>query len=256
MDPDSLREFVAELAHVSGEAIAGMFQRDDLQVDIKDDASPVTAADRYAETLLRDRIRARFPEHGILGEELGSENEDAEYVWVLDPIDGTISFVAGVALFGTLIALLKDGEPILGVIHQPITKELVIGTASGTTFNGRPVRVREGRGLDQATLLSTDPVDIERRKDGVRFRSLRDRVGLYRGWGDCYGYLLLATGRADIMCDPLMNAWDVLPLVPVVRGAGGVITTWEGGDPVRGDSALAAAPGLHAEVLEILNGDR
>jgi myo-inositol-1(or 4)-monophosphatase len=233
--------------------ITRYFRQPDLVVDAKADSSPVTAADREAEELLRRRIRARFPEHGIFGEEFGTERGDAEYVWVLDPIDGTISFVAGVPLFGTLIGLMQGGRPILGVIHQPITKELLVGTASGTTLNGRPVRVSDTNSLEEATLLTTDPGLIERYKSLDRFEVLRSRTGQYRGWGDCYGYLLVATARADIMIDPIMNPWDLIPLVPVIQGAGGVITTWEGNDPVHGNSAVASTPALHRQVLEILN---
>lgn len=254
LDPDSLRDFAAELAEASGRAIAGMFRHPDLAVETKGDDSPVTVADRYAETLLRDRILERFPDHGIVGEEFGAVREDAEYVWVLDPIDGTISFVAGVPLFGTLIALLHEGEPILGVIHQPVTRELAIGTPSGTTINGEVVRVREDRSLAEAMLLMTDPGAVGRHQDGARFETLCARVARCRGWGDCYGYLMLASGRADVMLDPIMNPWDIAALVPVVRGAGGVITTWEGDDPTGGTSTVAAAPAIHREVMEILNG--
>lgn len=255
MDADAFRPFAEELATDSGRALAGLFRRDDLDIETKDDESVVTIADRYAESLLRDKIRDRFPDHGIVGEEFGSEREDAEFVWILDPIDGTISFVAGVPLFGTLIGLVQGGEPILGVIHQPILGELVIGTSAGTTLNGRPVRVRESVALEGATLLTTDPNSIVAHKDMARFERLRSRVALYRGWGDCYGYLMLVTGRADIMVDPIMSAWDLIPLIPVVRGAGGEISTWEGGDPVTGTSAVASTRGLHAEVIEILNGE-
>ncbi len=253
--PDSLRDFAADLARRSGEVLERFFRDEELTVDAKGDRSPVTAADREAETLLRDLIGARFPEHGIVGEEFGAERGDADYVWYLDPIDGTISYIAGVPLFGTLIGLVRCGEPILGVIHQPITGELAIGTPSGTTLDGRPVRVREPAGLADARLLTSDATLIERHKDMDRFDELRRRVGLYRGWGDCYGYLLVASGRADIMVDPVMHPWDLIPLVPVIRGAGGVITTWEGDDPVSGSSALATTPGLHAKVLAILNAD-
>jgi len=254
VNTDPMLEFAIELARQSGELIAKMFLRADLAVEFKADSSPVTPADRQAEDLLRTRIRSRFPTHGIVGEEFGSERDDAEYVWYLDPIDGTISFVAGVPLFGTLIGLVHDGEPILGLIHQPITKELLIGTESATTLNGRPVRVRDTNSLQSATLLTTDLDLIESFKDLDRFEALRRRTGLYRGWGDCYGYLLVATARADIMVDPIMNPWDLIPLVPVIRGAGGVITTWEGDDPMRGDSAVASVPAIHGQVLEILNG--
>ncbi|WP_419167885.1 histidinol-phosphatase [Candidatus Palauibacter sp.] len=254
LDPDSLRDFAAELAEASGRAIAGMFRHPDLAVESKEDDSPVTVADRYAEALLRERILDRFPDHGIVGEEFGTKDEDAEYVWVLDPIDGTISFVAGVPLFGTLIGLLHEGEPVLGVIHQPITRELAIGTASGTTVNGEVVRVREDRSLAEAMLLTTDPGAVGEHRDLAGFETLWSRAARYRGWGDCYGYLMVASGRADIMLDPIMHPWDIAALVPVVRGAGGVITTWEGADPIGGASTVAAAPGLHREVMEILNG--
>ena len=251
---DSLREFAVDLAYESGKLIAGFFRQSDLAVEAKADSSPVTAADRGAEELLRKLIRARFPEHGIVGEEFGTERGDAEYVWILDPIDGTISFVAGVPRFGTLIGLMHAGRPILGLIHQPITNELLVGTSSGTTLNGRPVRVSETNSLEAATLLTTDPGLIERYKNLDRFEELRSRAGQYREWGDCYGYMLVATARADIMVDPIMNPWDLIPLVPVIQGAGGVITTWEGDDPVAGDSAVASTPALHEQVLGILNG--
>ena len=254
MNPDSLRDFAEELAHESGRAIVGMFRHPDLAVETKEDGSVVTTADRYAERLLRDRILERFPAHGIIGEEFGRRNEDAEYVWVLDPIDGTISFVAGVPLFGTLIGLLHRGEPVLGVIHQPVTGELMIGTPSGTTLAGRRVHVREGRAISEATLLATDPTAPGRFKSAAAFDTLQSRAGMVRGWGDCYGYLLVASGRADIMVDPIMYQWDIAALVPIIRGAGGVITTWEGDDPVGGASVVAAPAGLHDEVLKILNG--
>jgi len=252
MDPTSLIPFVGDLVERSGEAIRRHFQRPDLAVETKGDASPVTAADREAESILREAIRARFPDHGIVGEEFGAEHEDAEHVWLLDPIDGTISFVHGVALFGTMIGLLREGRPILGVIHQPITDELVIGAGGSTLLNGRPTRVREHRTLERATLMTTDPGLIETHQPPgtyERFETLRRRAGTFRGWGDCYGYLMVAAGRAEAMLDPVLHPWDLLPLVPVIEGAGGVITTWSGGDPVGGSSAIAAGPGLHAEIL-------
>lgn len=247
---------MTRLAEQSGEVLRRHFQSPDLVIDAKDDASPVTAADREAEAMLRELIRDEFPEHGIIGEEFGSEQEDAEFVWILDPIDGTISFVAGVALFGTLVGLLRHGRPILGMIHQPITGELVIGTTTGTTWNGRPVSLRPERRLEDAIVLTTDPSLIEAHLPAgayERFDSVSRRAGTYRGWGDCHGYLLVATGRADAMMDPIMNPWDLLPLIPVIEGAGGVITTWDGGDAATGSSALAAGPRLHAELLAALN---
>ncbi len=249
-----LVDFASDLAARSGEIIARYFAAEDLAVETKPDASPVTEADRRAEEIMRDLIRARYPDHGIIGEEFGREAPDAELVWVLDPIDGTISFAAGSPLFGTLIALTRAGDPVLGVIHQPVVGQLMIGTAAGTTLNGRPVRVREAGDLARATLLTTDLDLIAEHQDAGAFSALIERTGRFRTWGDCYGYLLVASGRADIMADPIMNDWDLLPLVPIIRGAGGVISTWSGGDPVGGDSCLAATPGLHGQVLSILNG--
>ncbi len=253
LNPESLVGFIEGLAAETGKALRGMVQHPDLSFEYKSDGSIVTDADRYAESVLRDRIKARFPDHGIVGEEFGNESVDAEYVWVLDPIDGTLSFVSGVPLFGTQIALTRGGEPILGAINLPMTGELVVGTPSGTVHNGRPVRVRQDVPLEKATLLTTDPSAIGRYWTGAAFDELRKRTALYRTWGDCYGYVLVASGRADIMTDPIMNPWDIAALVPVIRGAGGVITTWEGDDPTGGTSTIAAAPRLHAEALRILN---
>ncbi len=249
---DALIDFARSLAHDSGEIVRGYF-RTPVSVTAKADASPVTVADQKAEEIMRERIVKTFPEHGIIGEEFGVHNPEAAYQWVLDPIDGTLNFIAGGLMFGTLIALLKDGEPILGVIHQPILHELLIGTDSETTFNGTRVRVRACSDLADATLLTTDPYLIKAHQNLERFDALRQRVRVYRGWGDCYGYLLLAIGQVDIMIDPIMNLWDIMALIPVVRGAGGRITDYHGGDPTRGTSIVATGGDLHQEVLDILN---
>jgi myo-inositol-1(or 4)-monophosphatase len=249
-----------ELAQRSGELIRPYFANPGLVVDTKADKTPVTKADRDAEALMREAIRQRFPEHGVLGEEYGPEKIDAEYVWVLDPIDGTKAFATAVPLFGTLIALLHQGRPVLGAINNPVLNWLCIGDGESTTLNGAQVRVRECTELSQATLLISAMETPSQYQDGAAFEALRERVRLYRTWGDCYGYMLLSTGWADIMCDPVLSPWDVAALVPVARGAGGVITTWQGDEPVvdltgRTDSTslLAAGPGLHAQVVAALN---
>ncbi|MGF1616377.1 MAG: histidinol-phosphatase [Acidimicrobiia bacterium] len=245
-------EFARSLAEASGRLIAGRFTRKEMTVDIKDDLSIVTETDRDVEAMLREMIHAIHPDHGIIGEEFGVEAPDAEFVWTLDPIDGTISFVSGVPLFGTLIGLMHHGEPILGVIHQPVLGELLIGDGERTTLNGRAVSMRPCSRLAEATLLTTDPNLADRFQDGAKFQALRRSTAMTRTWGDCYGYLMLASGRADIMVDPIMNQWDLIPLIPIIRGAGGVITDWQGGDPATGNSIVAAGPGLHSQVLEIL----
>lgn len=239
---------------MSGAFIRSFYGQKDLKVDLKADHSPVTAADRGAEELMREHIRGKFPGHGIIGEEFGAENASAEFVWVLDPIDGTTSFTATVPLFGTLIALLHEGQPALGCIHQPILGELLVGDGKATTLNGNPVRTRPVDLISDSTLLTSDPASILKYPGGQGFQALMGKARLARCWGDCYGYLLVATGRADVMYDPVMNLWDIAALVPVIRGAGGVITDSKGAAAYPANSTLASANArLHAQVLEAMN---
>jgi histidinol phosphatase-like enzyme (inositol monophosphatase family) len=248
------RDFMVELAQRSGDLIRPYFGRADLHIDLKADQSIVTQADRDAEALMREAIRRRFPDHGLLGEEYGEDRPDAEFVWVLDPIDGTISFASASPLFGTLIALLHKGSPVLGCIHQPVLRQLCLGDNQHTTLNGTRVQVRSTTRLSEATLLVTDLLDVGKYQDKGAFESLMREVKLVRTWGDCYGYLLLASGHADVMCDPIMNPWDIAALVPIVRGAGGTITDWQGRDAVGAKSTLATtSASLHQEVVRRLN---
>jgi myo-inositol-1(or 4)-monophosphatase len=245
------RAFMGELAAMSGDFIRPFFGRAGLAVELKADDSPVTEADRGAEEMMRAAISAKFPKHGILGEELGNENADAEFVWVLDPIDGTRSFTAAVPLFGTLIGLLHEGRPVLGCIHQPILGQLLVGDNQTATLNGRAVRTRASTAIGDATLLTSDPVALSLFPG---YQALMGRARLARTWGDCYGYLLVATGWADVMFDPVMNLWDIAALVPVIRGAGGIITDSKGGPPYPASSIVAAAnAGLHAQALAAIN---
>lgn len=253
MDFSVHRDFTIELARASGDFITPLFGQRELAVELKGDQSPVTAADRGAEELLRRMINRRFPGHGILGEELGPENTDAEFVWVLDPIDGTKSFITGVPLWGTLIALLHDGQPVVGCIHQPILGQLALGDGQVTTLNGRPVRCRSTARLADATLLTSDWLMPAQYQDAAAFEKLCRSVRLCRTWGDAYGYLLLATGWADIVLDPIMNPWDIAALVPVIRGAGGTISDWQGEAAYPAKSTIAAAtPELHSAALAAL----
>jgi histidinol phosphatase-like enzyme (inositol monophosphatase family) len=245
--------FLGRLADESGRIIAKYFN-EDVTVEQKADATPVTVADRAAEEIIRGLIGRKYPEHGLIGEEYGETNPRAEYVWIIDPIDGTKSFVAGVPLFGTLIALLKNGAPLIGVVANPILGLFLCGDNQKTLLNGRPVRCRPCRSLNDAVLCTTSPLASARHPQGKNFARLTEQVKLYRAWGDCFGYYLLAAGRIDIMLDPFMKPWDILPLVPVIRGAGGVITTWAGGDPVQDPtSACAAGADIHDRVIGLLN---
>lgn len=254
VDLTPYRNFLIELAEQSGDFIRPLFANPAVAVETKSDASPVTEADRGAEQMMRERIAKQFPAHGVIGEEFGPERGDAEFVWVLDPIDGTKSFITGVPLFGTLIALLKDGQPVLGAIHQPILRELMIGDGATTTLNGRPVKCRATTRIEDATVLTSDTLNLAKYQNGPACDRLVSRAKLYRTWADCYGYLLVASGRADVSLDPIMNPWDIAALVPVIRGAGGVITDWKGGAAYPAESTIACAtPELHATVVAELN---
>jgi myo-inositol-1(or 4)-monophosphatase len=250
---EEFTKFIRTLAEKSGEVIRPYFAQAGLAVETKKDQTIVTQADREAEGLMRDLIRKRYPNHGILGEEFGADNVSAEFVWVLDPIDGTISFASGCPLFGTLIGLVHLQKPLLGAIHNPILNQLCMGNNSETTLNDRVVQVRGIDRLSDATLLTTDIMHIGKYQNKEGFETLASRARLFRTWGDCYGYLLVAAGGADIMLDPIMNPWDILPLVPIIQGANGVITTWSGADAAQGDSCVVSNKTLHPKVLEILN---
>lgn len=253
MDLSPYTDFVRLLAQASGQVIKPLFGRADIVVDLKDDQSPVTEADQKAEAVMRRLIEENFPQHGIMGEEYGSVATEAEYVWVLDPIDGTKSFTAGCPLFGTLIALLHKGVPLLGAINIPILDQLLIGDNRHTECNGVTVKMRPCESLQQALILSTDPETPAKYQCGPGWNDLLSKVKGFRTWGDCFGYYLAASGRADIACDPVMNPWDLLALIPVIRGAGGAITDWQGKDPVKGNSIVAAHPSIHEDVIRTLN---
>ena len=255
VDLSPYRTFMTELARESGDFIRPLYRQPSVVVETKADQSPVTIADRGAEQLMRERIAKRFPTHGIMGEEYGNDRVDAEFVWVLDPVDGTKAFITGLPLWGTLIALLHQGQPILGCIHQPVLEQLVLGDGAVTLLNGRAVRCRATERIENATLLTSDPLTPARLQNGAAFDALQRRAKLVRTWGDCYGYLLVATGWADIALDPIMNPWDIAALVPIIRGAGGVITDWKGGLAFPAESTVAAAsPALHEQVIAALNG--
>jgi myo-inositol-1(or 4)-monophosphatase len=251
--------FVDELATVSGETILPFF-RTTLGIENKGGAGkfdPVTAADHAAEAAMRTLIRRTFPDHGIIGEEFGKERVDAEYVWVLDPIDGTKSFISGMPVWGTLIALLRSGEPVFGMMNQPFTRERFSGDGGKAHYRGpagtRDLRVRACAGLSEAVLLTTSPLLMTER-DRQIFRSVEQAVRLSRYGGDCYAYCMLAAGHVDLVIETELKPYDVLPLVPIIAGAGGTITSWEGRAPHAGGRIVAAGDErTHAAALELLN---
>jgi len=245
-------ECARQLAIASGDVIKKYFCTA-LKIEGKADHTPVTVADREAEQAMREIVTETFPEHGFIGEELGEIRSEAEFVWVVDPIDGTKSFISGNFDFGTVIALLHKGQPILGVINQPILDHLVIGNNSRCTFNDEVIRMRDCPNLREAVLLATDLLNVGEFQPEKGFRELTSKVKFSRTWGNCYGYTLLSRGLADIFVDPIMSPWDLLGLIPIIRGAGGVITDYQGNDPVNGKSIVASNSELHDEVIRILN---
>lgn len=244
--------FAKHLAQISGNVIKKYF-RTLTSVDHKDDNSPVTIADKQAEEIIRRAIMKEYPDHGIIGEEFGEHQSNSAYKWVLDPIDGTKSFICGTVNFGTLIALLKNDEPILGVFHQPILNEFLIGDNFSAKLNGVTVQMRDCKNLTEAVLLTTDYLNVEKYQDISKFNNLIRKVNFFRGWGDCYGYYLLATGFADIMIDPIMSIWDTAAIVPIIKGAGGIISDYHGNDPLKGSSIIAASSKIHSHVIAELN---
>jgi histidinol-phosphatase len=250
-------ELAEALADAARAIIRGYFRRK-IAVDDKSDLTPVTIADREAEAAMRALIEARFPAHGIIGEEHGRSRADADYVWVLDPIDGTKSFISGIPLFGTLIALTWRGRPVLGVIDQPILAERWLGAAGRpTTLNGAPVRTRTCPALDAATLFSTAPESMFQGADAAGFARLESAVKLARTGADCYAYAQLATGFIDLVVESQLKPYDYCALVPVIEGAGGVITDWQGRAlDLASDGRVVAAgdPALAATARTVLTG--
>ncbi|MBL8702846.1 MAG: histidinol-phosphatase [Alphaproteobacteria bacterium] len=254
--PPAYIALAERLADAAGR-VARRYFRTGVAVIGKADASPVTIADREAEATMRRLIERSFPDHGIVGEEHGTVRPEAEHVWVLDPIDGTKSFISGFPLFGTLIALLHRGRPILGIIDQPILRERWIGAAGRPTrFCGKPARTRPCRALAEATLFATSPHMFHGR-DLAAFERLRRSVKLPRYGGDCYAYGQLASGHVDLVVEAGLKPYDYLALAPVIEGAGGALTDWEGralGLGSGGRICAAGDRGLHRKALRRLAG--
>ena len=254
--PERFVSLAERLVEATG-PILRRYYRAAIDVEIKSDASPVTRADRESETAMREIIEAEFPEAGIFGEEHGSVRLDAEYVWVLDPLDGTKAFITGKPLFGTLVALLRRGVPIAGVIDAPVLNERWVGAAGRpTTLNGKPARTSACRALRDAMLNTTTP-DMFEGQDGEAFTRLRQTVRGTHFGGDCYGYALLASGFLDLVVEARMKPFDYLALVPVIEGAGGRATDWAGRPlGIEGDGRVlaAATPDLHNAAAGILAG--
>lgn len=251
-------EFAVAIAREAGQLTLSYFRRDDLAVDRKADRSPVTAADRESEQLLRKRIRDRFPEDGIVGEEFGETEGRSGARWILDPIDGTKSFICGVPLYGTLVGMEQEGRGMVGVIYAPALEECAYAARGlGAWYvqrdaAPRPARVSQRRSLADGTFLTSQVDLFEDRGASEAFRRLQSKAYITRTWGDCYGYLLVATGRAEAIVDPEMNLWDAAALQPILEEAGGAYTDWRGAPTIHHGEGVGANPHVLEEVLAVL----
>lgn len=255
---DRLVEFAVHLAQLAGQEIMRHF-RSDVGIDNKlaEGYDPVTIADREAERVIREEIQRHYPNHGILGEEHGLQSGSGRFTWVIDPIDGTRAFVLGQLHWGTLIALNEDGRPIVGIMHQPFTGEIFIGTPEQTTLRyqaqQRALRTRPGGSLAQTTVCATDPTMFVAEADKQAFGRLAAKARAVRYGGDCYTPCLLAAGHCDLVIEACLKPWDVQPLIPIVEGAGGIITDWQGGPAQNADRVVIAShAALHREVIDTL----
>ncbi len=251
-------QFVNELATLSGQAILPFFRSTIAPEDKSRGGAfdPVTEADRAAEVAMRQLIQRTFPTHGIVGEEFGSQNAEAEYVWVLDPIDGTRAFIAGLPTWGTLIGLSRSGSPAYGMMHQPFTGERFFGDGGSATFQGpggeRRLRTRRCASLKDAIMATTSPKLFA--GDALRaYDRVESVVRLARYGCDCYAYCMLAAGHIDLVIESGLKPYDIVALIPIIEGAGGIVTAWDGGSAANGGSVVAAGDRrVHAAALELL----
>lgn len=259
-DPSELIAFAHTLADASADAILPLFRASGLVTNKADEGrfDPVTEADKGAEKAMRALIEARYPRHGIHGEEFPDKPADGPFSWALDPIDGTRGFICGLPVWGTLIGLNHEGKPFLGMMNQPYTAERFWSAPDGAHFRGPRgaglMTTRKGGTLDEAILVATAP-DMFAEAEFERFRALSASVRMTRFGGDCYLYCMLAMGFIDIVAEAGLKPFDIAPLIPIIRAAGGVVTTWDGGDASKGGRVIASGdPALHDAALKRLAG--
>jgi myo-inositol-1(or 4)-monophosphatase len=248
-----LRLFMEDVARGAGDITLKYFQSAELEIITKGDESPVTRADRESEAYVRQRIREHFPNDVILGEEYGEEGSDKSRRWILDPLDGTKSFVHGVPIYGVLIAVEVNGEITHGVAHFPALQETVsAGVGEGCYWNGTRARVSKKSNLDESLVCTTSPTRLEELIGREKYDRITRAFGLYRGWGDCYGHILVATGRAEAMLDARMAIWDSAPLGVIVEEAGGVSFDFTGVRRIDGGHLVSCVPGIASEIRNLL----
>jgi myo-inositol-1(or 4)-monophosphatase len=248
-------EFAVETAYLAGRISLGYFHTD-IHAEFKSDDTPVTIADRKVEETIRRRIEKKFPGHDIVGEELGwKELQGSDFRWIVDPIDGTKSFVRGIPLFAVLIGLEIEGEIEVGAAYFPALEEMIAaGTSLGCWWNGRRARVSQVTDLSRGIVSCTNTKTFEQLGRQATWKRLLDSFYHQVGWGDAYGYLLVATGRIELMLDPIMNAWDCGPFPPILRESGGYFGDWKGNPTIYGNESLATSQILLPEILDLING--
>jgi histidinol phosphatase-like enzyme (inositol monophosphatase family) len=245
-------DFSVALAREAG-AITTHYFKGNFSLERKADNSFVTIADREAERCIRSRIEQDFPDDAILGEEEGEKSGSSNRRWIIDPIDGTYAFVHGVPFYGVLIGVEIEDDACVGVVNLPALDEIIwAGRGLGCFSNGKPVRVSLTRKLDEALLLTSDFRLCQQGGFGPATSALQEKVSALRTWGDCYGHVLVATGRADIMLDPIMNVWDCAPLLPILEEAGGTFTDWDGRPTIHGGNAISTNGVLFRELIETI----
>jgi myo-inositol-1(or 4)-monophosphatase len=256
-ETDHLLEFARTLASSAADAILPQFRKN-IAVEVKaaKDWDPVTEGDKAAERVIRALIERHFPTHGIIGEEYGTKEGSSAYTWVLDPIDGTRSFVIGMPSWATLIGLYRDGKPLLGVMNQPYVGDMFYGSPEGAWLDHRghvqPIKCRAPLPLKQAAAGTTSPYLYP---EGSKFETMRKSVQMMRYGGDAYFFSLVAAGHLDIAMDAGLQIYDIAALIPIVTGAGGVVGTWDGKDPAQGGNIIAASsPALLDEARAIMQG--
>ncbi|MDO4549683.1 MAG: histidinol-phosphatase [Planctomycetia bacterium] len=250
-----------KMAHSAGKITLKYFLQNNFHVQWKSDASPVTEADQETETFMRQMICEHFPQDAILGEEFPSREGTSGFRWILDPIDGTKSFVHGVPLYGTLIAVEYENESVIGVIHIPATQECVYAMKNSGAFYTRgnsaplPAQVSECQELKDALILTTSEKTLHKTGRYAGWHALTEKTRLARNWGDCYGYMLVATGRAEVMLDPVMSLWDIAALYPIITEAGGTFTDWRGNKTYTATECVASNGKFHDHILTILHNE-
>ncbi len=252
-------EFARRIADEAGQLTLRYFHRRDVKVERKHDASPVTVADREAELLLRERIAAAYPNDAILGEEFPARPGTSGYCWILDPIDGTKSFIHGVPLYGNMVAVEQGGQGIVGVINFPALRECVfaaVGEGAWYVHGEEPpsrCRVSTTSELKEACFVTSEVKTFQKKERPEVYQNVEAAVRLTRTWGDCYGYMLVATGRADVMIDPMLNVWDAAAVQPIINEAGGRYSDWRGAPSIHTNDAVATNGLLHEQVLTLLS---